>query len=220
MATRQPRAPSRRTALALCLAPCLTLCAATAAQAQAPQEDKWPTRPVRIVVGFPAGSFTDTIARALSEPLSKSLGQPVVVENKPGSNGAIGVGEVARAAPDGYTLLVTNSSSITINPQIYKKITYRAKDFAPITMVLDAPFILTVNPEWAQKHQIRSAKDVIAFAKGHPDKLSYGSAGPGKAVAELVGMADRKSTRLNSSHLVISYAVFCLKKQTNDASMD
>src|SRR2546427_7540208 len=64
MATRQPRAPSRRTALALCLAPCLTLCAATAAQAQAPQEDKWPTRPVRIVVGFPAGSFTDTIARS------------------------------------------------------------------------------------------------------------------------------------------------------------
>ena len=124
MATRQPRAPSRRTTLALCLAPCLTLCAATAAQAQAPQEDKWPTRPVRIVVGFPAGSFTDTIARALSEPLSKSLGQPVVVENKPGANGAIGVGEVARAAPDGYTLLVTNSSSITINPQIYKKITY------------------------------------------------------------------------------------------------
>ena len=117
MATRQPRAPSRRTALALCLAPCLTLCTVTAAQAQ---EDKWPTRAVRIVVGFPAGSFTDTIARALSEPLSKSLGQPVVVENKPGANGAIGVGEVARAAPDGYTLLVTNSSSITINPQIYR----------------------------------------------------------------------------------------------------
>ena len=200
MATRQPRAPSRRTALALCLAPCLTICAATAAQAQAPQEDKWPTRPVRIVVGFPAGSFTDTIARALSEPLSKSLGQPVVVENKPGANGAIGVGEVARAAPDGYTLLVTNSSSITINPQIYKKITYRAKDFAPITMVLDAPFILTVNPEWAQKHQFRSAKDVIVFAKGHPDKLSYGSAGPGN-IAHLAYAAWSNRTGVKTTHV-------------------
>ena len=86
----------------------------------------------------------------MAEQLAKSLGQPVVVENKPGANGAIGVGEVARATPDGYTLLVTNSSSITINPQLYKQITYKASDFAPITMIIEAPFILAVNPEWAQ----------------------------------------------------------------------
>lgn len=134
---------------------------------------------IRMVVGFPAGSVTDTVARLISEQLSKSLGQPVVVENKPGANGSIGVGEVARAAPDGYTLLVTNSSSITINPQLYKQINYKASDFAPISMILDAPFILTVNPDWAKKNNVVNPKDVISYAKRQPDKLSYGSAGQG-----------------------------------------
>ncbi|MEG0054257.1 MAG: tripartite tricarboxylate transporter substrate-binding protein, partial [Comamonas sp.] len=89
----------------------------TAAQAQS----DWPTKPIRMIVGFPAGSITDTVARIMSDHLSKTLGQPVVVENKPGANGSLGVGEVARSAADGYTLLFTNSSSITINPQLYKK---------------------------------------------------------------------------------------------------
>ena len=91
------------------------------AHSQTPSQDgekKWPDKRIRIVVGFPAGSLTDTIARLIAEQLATSLGQAVVVENKPGANGAIGVGEVARATPDGYTLLVTNSSSITINPQL------------------------------------------------------------------------------------------------------
>ncbi|WP_034387455.1 tripartite tricarboxylate transporter substrate binding protein [Comamonas composti] len=176
-------------------------CAALSGQAGwAAQPDQWPTRPVRMVVGFPAGSFTDTIARALSEHLSKQLGQPVVVDNKPGANGAIGVGEVARAAPDGYTLLVTNSSSITLNPQLYKKITYRASDFAPITMVLDSPFILTVNPEWAKKNQIRTAQDVISFAKRNPDKLSYGSAGPGN-IAHLTYASWSNRTGIKATHV-------------------
>ena len=185
----------RRTAVPLCLA----LCWMSVPSAQA-QTDAWPNRPVRIVVGFPAGSFTDTIARALADHLGKTLGQPMVVENKAGANGAIGVGEVARSAPDGYTLLVTNSSSITINPQIYKKITYQAKDFAPITMVLDAPFILTVNPDWAQKHQIRTAQDVISFVKSHPDKLSYGSAGPGN-IAHLAFAAWSNRTGVKTTHV-------------------
>ena len=101
--------PTRRTALALCLAASWLVAAPAPAHAQA---DNWPAKPIRIVVGFPAGSFTDTIARAVSDQLSKQLGQPVIVDNKPGANGAIGVGEVARSAPDGYTLLVTNSSSM------------------------------------------------------------------------------------------------------------
>ena len=184
----------------LALAPAVSAASWLAGSATA-AEPLFPGKaPLRIVVGYPPGGATDRVARIVADKLQARVGSPVVVENKPGANGAIGVGEVARAAPDGYTLLVTNSSSITINPQIYKKITYRAKDFAPITMVLDAPFILTVNPEWAQKNQIRSAKDVIAFAKGHPDKLSYGSAGPGN-IAHLAYAAWSNRTSVKTTHV-------------------
>ena len=193
--TKKRSLPTRRTALALCLA--ASWLASAPAQAQA---DNWPAKPIRIVVGFPAGSFTDTIARAVSDQLSRQLGQPVIVDNKPGANGAIGVGEVARSAPDGYTLLVTNSSSITINPQLYKKITYQPKDFAPVTMLLDAPFILTANPDWASKHQIRSAQDVIAYAKRNPDKISYGSAGPGN-IAHLAFAQWSNRTGVKTTHV-------------------
>ena len=187
--------PTRRATLALCLV--ASWLAAAPAQAQA---DNWPAKPIRIVVGFPAGSFTDTIARAVSDQLSKQLGQPVIVDNKPGANGAIGVGEVARSAPDGYTLLVTNSSSITINPQIYKKISYQPKDFAPVTMLLDSPFILTANPDWAGKHQIGSAQDLIAYAKRNPDKISYGSAGPGN-IAHLAFAQWSNRTGVKTTHV-------------------
>lgn len=195
MTIKQSHRLSRRAMAALCLAAVTGL----ATQAQA-QTGDWPNRPIRIVVGFPAGSFTDAIARALAPQLGQQLGQPVVVENKPGANGVIGVGEVARAAPDGYTLLVTNSSSVTINPQIYKTITYRAKDFAPITMVLDAPFILTVNPDWARKNEIRTAQDVIAFAQRNPDGLSYGSAGPGN-IAHLAFAAWSNRANVQTTHV-------------------
>ena len=187
--------PTRRTALALCLAASWLVTAPAHAQA-----DNWPAKPIRIVVGFPAGSFTDTIARAVSDQLSRQLGQPVIVDNKPGANGAIGVGEAARSAPDGYTLLVTNSSSITINPQIYKKISYQPKDFAPVTMLLEAPFILTANPGWAGKHQVRSAQDVIAYAKRNPDKISYGSAGPGN-IAHLAFAQWSNRTGVKTTHV-------------------
>ena len=143
------------------------------------QEKKWPVKLIRIIVPFPAGSITDAMARLLANGLSKSLGQTVIVENKGGANGSIGATEVARAAPDGYTLLATNSSSITGNPLIYKNSPYKSTDFAPIALVLDAPFILNVNPEWADKHSINSVKDLVAFAKDHPSELSYGSGGVG-----------------------------------------
>ena len=160
----------------------------------------WPGKTIRVVVGFPAGSATDTIARLVAEQLTKSLGQAVVVENKPGANGAIGVGEVARAAPDGYTLLVTNSSSITINPHLYKQIAYRASDFAPIAMVIEAPFILVVNPAWAAKHGVQSVKDLMAYAQREPGKLSYGSAGQGN-IGHLSFVSLGNQAKVKTNHI-------------------
>jgi tripartite-type tricarboxylate transporter receptor subunit TctC len=177
----------------------LGLLALPTAQAQNTTKP-FPNKSLRIVVGFPAGSVTDTVARLMAEQLSKSLGQTVIVENKPGANGSIGVGEVARAAPDGYTLLVTNSSSITINPQLYKQITYKASDFAPISMILEAPFILTVNPDWAKKNSVNSAKDLIAYSKRNPDKLSYGSAGQGN-IGHLSFVSWSNSTGVKTTHV-------------------
>lgn len=171
----------------------------TAAHAQA-VATSWPNKPLRIVVGFPAGSVTDTVARVMAEQLAKSLGQPVVVENKPGANGAIGVGEVARATPDGYTLLVTNSSSITINPQLYKQITYKASDFAPITMIIEAPFILAVNPEWAQKNAVNNTQDLIRYAQAQPDKLTYGSGGQGN-MAHLIFVSLSNRVNIKTTHV-------------------
>ena len=179
----------------------VALCCLTAAAAHAQAvATSWPNKPLRIVVGFPAGSVTDTVARVTAEQLTKVLGQPVVVENKPGANGAIGVGEVARAAPDGYTLLVTNSSSITINPQLYKQITYKASDFAPITMLIEAPFILTVNPEWAQKNSVDSIQALIRYAQAQPDKLTYGSGGQGN-MAHLTFVSLSNRANIKTTHV-------------------
>ncbi|MBY4897184.1 tripartite tricarboxylate transporter substrate binding protein [Cupriavidus sp. AU9028] len=160
----------------------------------------WPSKPIRMIVPFPAGSFTDTVARVVSDHLSKSLGQPVIVENKAGANGLIGSSEAARAAPDGYTLVLTNSSSITINPQIYKKSNYKAQDFAPVTLILEAPFILATNPEWSQKNSVRSVKDLVRYASENPGKVSYGSAGPGN-IAHLSFAMLNNRTKIDTVHV-------------------
>lgn len=164
------------------------------------QDKAWPTKAIKIIVPFPAGSITDTMARLLSDSLSKTFNQPVIVENKGGANGSIGAVEVARSAPDGYTLLATNSSSITVNPLIYKNSQYKAKDFAPIALILDAPFILNVNPEWAKKHSIESVKDLVDYARKNPGELTYGSGGQGNlahlAFAQLSNDAQFKATHV------------------------
>lgn len=164
------------------------------------QANGWPNKPIRMIVPFPAGSFTDTVARVVSERLTKSLGQPVVVENKAGANGLIGVTEAARGAPDGYTLLVTNSSSITINPHVYKKGTYKPKDFAPVTLVLEAPFILVTNPEWSQKNSIGSVTDLVRYANQNPGKVSYGSAGPGNIAHLSFAMLNNRA-KIKTMHI-------------------
>ena len=164
------------------------------------QADNWPGKPIRMVVPFPAGSFTDTIARVMSDGLARALGQPVVVENKAGANGLIGVSEVARAAPDGYTLLVTNSSSITINPQLYKKSPYQATDLTPVTTMVEAPFILVANPEWAHKNKIGSMKDLLEYSRSNPGLLSYGSAGPGN-IAHLSYVMLSNRAKIKTTHV-------------------
>ncbi|MGV2904715.1 Bug family tripartite tricarboxylate transporter substrate binding protein [Achromobacter sp. AGC25] len=164
------------------------------------QDKAWPTKAIKIIVPFPAGSITDTMARLLSDSLSKTLKQPVIVENKGGANGSIGAAEVARSAPDGYTLLATNSSSITVNPLIYKNSPYKTKDFAPIALVLDAPFILNVNPEWAKKHAIASVKDLVEYAKKNPGELTYGSGGQGN-LAHLAFAQLSNDTQFKATHV-------------------
>lgn len=140
----------------------------------------WPGKPIRFVVGFTAGSATDSVARTLAEQVRAKLGQPVTVENRPGANGMLGAGEVARAAPDGYTVLVTNSSSITVNPQLYKKAGYDpAKDFVPVTMAVSAPFIVVVNPAAERTASVNTLDDLIELARGKPDQITYGSGGKG-----------------------------------------
>nr|WP_238263956.1 tripartite tricarboxylate transporter substrate binding protein [Cupriavidus pauculus] len=164
------------------------------------QNSNWPNKPVRLIVPFPAGSFTDTVARVISERLTRSLGQPVVVENKAGANGLIGVGEVARSAPDGYTVMVTNSSSVTINPHLYKKGTYKVKDFAPVTLVLEAPFILVTNPDWSKKNTVATVPDLVRYASQHPGKISYGSAGPGNIAHLSFAMLNNRA-KINTTHV-------------------
>jgi tripartite-type tricarboxylate transporter receptor subunit TctC len=193
-ATFHPRLTRRRA---------LTLAAALACAAAAPahaQDAAWPNKPIRVIVPFPAGSFTDMVARVVSDTLARSLGQPVVVENKAGANGVIGVSEAARAAPDGYTLLVTNSSSITINPQLYRKITYKTTDLAPVTMLLEAPFILVTNPQWAQKNNIATVNDLVQFARSNPGALSYGTPGAGNIGHLSYAMLSNR-TKVSTTHV-------------------
>jgi tripartite-type tricarboxylate transporter receptor subunit TctC len=140
----------------------------------------FPSKTIRLVVGFPAGSTTDAIARVMAEQLRSKLGQPVIVENRAGANGVLGVSEAARAAPDGYTILVTNSSSITVNHQLYKKIPYQPdRDFAALVMAVSAPFILTINPGNERCAGVNNLADLVGLAKTKPGQLTYGSAGVG-----------------------------------------
>ena len=139
-------------------------------------QSAYPNRPVRIVAPHPAGGGVDIIARKLGEQMQASLGQPFVVENKPGANGMVGAQSVATAAPDGYTLMVAGPGEIAIAPHLYKTMAYDSfKDLQPITLCSRAPNVLVVGP----KTQAASVADVIAHAKANPGAMSFGSSGIG-----------------------------------------
>jgi tripartite-type tricarboxylate transporter receptor subunit TctC len=151
---------------------------AVGAQAQPQsQSTAWPTKPLTIVVPFPAGGTTDVLARAVSTKLSAVLGQPVIVDNKPGAGATLGADLVAKANADGHTLLM-GAVHHTVATNYYKNLRYSfEKDFAPITTVALVPNVMTVSA----KSPYNTVKDVIAAAKANPDKLSYGSNGNGTA---------------------------------------
>jgi tripartite-type tricarboxylate transporter receptor subunit TctC len=139
------------------------------------QAQSYPDRPVRVVVPFPAAGGTDILARLLLQRMAERLGANFVIDNRAGAGGTIGTEIVAKAAPDGYTILVA-SSSHTINPSVYKKIGYDpARDFAPVTLIASGPGLLVVHPSVPAKN----VKELIALAKSKPGQLIYASAGNG-----------------------------------------
>lgn len=165
----------------------LTLALALGASAAAPLAlaQSYPSRPVTLVVPFPPGGGTDTGGRVIAEQLSRRWGQTVIVENKGGAAGQIGADLVAKARPDGYTLLLGNIGTQAINPSLYAKLPYDPdKAFAPVSLVAELPLVMMVNPGVAA----RTPAEFIALAKGQAGKLSYSSSGAGGAphlVAEM-----------------------------------
>ena len=155
----------------------------------------YPSKPIHIVVPFPPGGSTDLLARRLGEKLSASMGQPVIVDNKPGAGGMTGADSVAKSAPDGYTLLLGVTGSNAIAGSLYPKIPYDTlKDFAPVSMVVSAPLVLAVN----SSSSIRTVKDYLAAAKAKP--MTYGTPGNGTSM-HLTGEMFDLATGVKLTHV-------------------
>jgi len=137
----------------------------------------YPTRPIRLVVGFAPGGAADTVARTVGAAMSRELGQPVVIENRAGAGSSIAAENVAKSAPDGYSLLIASPSSISVNPALNPKLNYRPQDLLPITKITAAPLLIVVNPTTG----ITSVKELIAADKKSPGKLNFASSGNGSA---------------------------------------
>ncbi|MBO9357270.1 tripartite tricarboxylate transporter substrate binding protein [Bordetella petrii] len=153
-------------------------CAAPAAA----QSTDFPTKPLRFVVPYPPGGPLDSTARLLAEKVRASLGQPIIVENRSGAGGNIGADLVAKAAPDGYTLVMGAVATHAINPWLFANLPYDPiKDFAPVTIVAAVPNVLVMNVDFAKKNNIDSLADLLAYAKQNPGRLNYGSGGNGSA---------------------------------------
>ena len=161
-----------KTALRFAAAALLAL-AGAAALAQT-----YPTRPIKFIVPYPPGGASDVTARLLGQKLSEAYGQPVVIENRPGANGNIALGEVAKAAPDGHTIVMGNVGPNAINAGLYKTLPFDPiKSFAPITLTSTVPIVLLVNPALPAK----DAKELIAYIKANPGKTNFASGGNGSA---------------------------------------
>src|ERR1700704_3155029 len=150
---------------------CATLIALASAAVAQEDPAKYPMKPIHIIVGFTAGGGNDIIARVYGQKLSESLGQPVIIENKPGGGAIVATEYVARSAPDGYTLLV-GASGMAINPALYAKLPYDSiRDFVAVSELASFPLFLIVNAS----SPIKSVAELVAYAKANPDKTNYAS---------------------------------------------
>ena len=158
--------------------------------------ESYPTRPVRLVVPFPAGQATDTIARLVGQSLSDRLGQPFVIENRTGAGGNIGTEMVVRAAPDGYTLLLIGLSNAAAGA-LYKKLNYNfVRDIAPVAIIGGAPYVMVINPNVPAK----TVAEFIAYAKANPGKINMGSSGSG-SVSHIFGEEFAMTTGIRMIHV-------------------
>src|SRR5476649_554731 len=170
----------------------LGLIGATGAIAQA-----WPAKPVRVIVPFPPGGGLDIFARITSPRLQENLGQQIVVENRSGAGGMVGADAVAKAAPDGYTVLFASSAEVTISQHLYPKMAYDAiKDFAPVSYAAHAALLFSVHPSLPAK----TLPEVIALARARPGQLSFASAGTG-GVQHLAGEILKTAARIDIVHI-------------------
>jgi tripartite-type tricarboxylate transporter receptor subunit TctC len=157
----------------------------------------YPTKPVRLVVPFPAGGTTDILARAVAQKLSEAWGQQVIVDNRPGAGGNIGSDLVAKSKPDGYTLLMGTVGTHAINPSLYKNMPYdHVKDFAPVILVAGVPNVLVVNASLP----VHSVPELIAYAKANPGKLNFASSGNGTSI-HLSGELFKAMTGVEMTHV-------------------
>lgn len=158
---------------------------------------EWPTKPIRLVVTFPPGGSSDAAARIVAPRLAERLGQPVVVDNRPGAGGGVGLDLVAKSPADGYTIVLASAGGLTANPSLYKSLPYDpARDFAPITLFGTSPFVLLAHPSLPAA----SVADVLKMASGQPGRLSYASGGNGTAM-HLSGELLKSMGRVHIVHI-------------------
>jgi len=159
--------------------------------------DTYPVKPITLVVGFPSGGGADTVARIVTDKMAKLLGQPIMIDNRPGAGSTIASDLVARAAPDGYTLLLSSANLFGSDQQLYKSAKYDgAKSFVPIARWTSAPMLLAVSKDI----KVRSTQELLAFARQNPGKLSYSSSGTG-VVTHLAAVSFEKAAGVSMLHV-------------------
>jgi tripartite-type tricarboxylate transporter receptor subunit TctC len=169
---------------------------AIATQVAFAQTAPYPNKPIKLMVGFAPGGAADYVARNVGIALGQSLGQSIIIENKPGAGSSIAAEQVAKSAPDGYTILIASPSSISVNPALNPKLGYKASDLVPVSKLTSSPLVIAVNPSTG----IASVKDLIARAKKNPGELNYATSGNGSAphlgAALFSQIADVKMTHI------------------------